>query len=318
MPFDVILISDVSIDEFLKVDDAVVLCDLNDRDCKICFDYAQKIPVSEFKASLGGNSANVAAGLAKLGLNVSVYSEIGDDSNGERFGRELKERGVDTSLLVKNHGETDTHCIVIYKGERTIFSYHRPKNYRLQKWEKPKWVYYSSLPKTFEAFQQELIDYLKINTDILKAFNPGLYHLKAGFKAYKPFLELTDLLFVNKEEALKILEESGQTVRPDTHIKELHQQLQSLGPQMTVVTDAANGASAGNKSNFVEAAAFEMSKPLVDKTGAGDAFASGFLGALIHGKDVTTALNWGLKNASACIREIGPMNGLLDQRSIAG
>jgi sugar/nucleoside kinase (ribokinase family) len=317
MPFDAVLISDVSIDEFLKVDDALVMCDINKHDCKVCFDYAEKVPVSEYRASLGGNSANVAAGMAKLGLNVSVYSEIGNDANGERFVQELKERGVDNTLLVKSLNQTDIHSIVVYKGERTIFSYHGPKNYKVQNWGEPKWLYYSSLPKQFEPFQQQLIDYIKEHPKILTAFNPGVYHFKAGFKAYAPFLTVTDLLFVNKEEANRILEQAGISAIPvSDKIIELHKALQKLGPKMTVITDAENGASVSDGQNFVESKIVELSKPVVDKTGAGDAFASGFLSALIYGESLKEALRWGLTNSSACIREIGPMNGVLTKKEI--
>ncbi len=347
MPFDAILISDVSIDEFLRVDDAQVICDINHDNCKICFDYAEKIPVSQFSTSLGGNSANVAVGMAKLGLNVAVYSEIGDDANGNRFVRELGERGVNTSLLVQNHGETDIHSIIIYKGERTILSYHKPKTYKIRNWEEPKWLYYSSLPKDFEPFQRELVDYLKTHPKVLTAFNPGVYHFKAGFKAYAPFLAITDVLFVNKEEAERILKQSDngsevcpppngsrlrahsadrQTILPgqpnQVELKQktehLHKVLQKLGPKMTIITDADNGASVHDGQNYYESKVYEIDKPVVDKTGAGDAFASGFLSALVRSKDVKTALTWGLKNSSACIREVGPMNGLSDIKQIDG
>ena len=317
MPFDAVLISDVSIDEFLKVDDALVMCDLKEHECKICFEYADKIPVSEYRASLGGNSANVAAGMAKLGLNVSVYSEIGNDANGERFFRELKERGIDTSLMVKSLNQTDIHSIIVYKGERTIFSYHGPKKYKIQSWGEPRWIYYSSLPKQFEPFQQQLVDYLKEHPKILTAFNPGVYHFKAGYKAYEPFLKITDLLFVNKEEALRILEQAGTPfTSPRDKTIELHKSLQSLGPKMTVITNAENGASVSDGINFAESGIVEINKPITDKTGAGDAFASGFLSALIYGKSLEDSLKWGLTNSSACIREIGPMNGLLSRNEV--
>jgi ribokinase len=252
---------------------------------------------------------------------------------------ELGERGVDTSLLVKNLNQTDIHSIIVYKGERTIFSYHGPKNYRIQDWGEPKWLYYSSLPKQFEPFQQQLVDYVKGHPKILTAFNPGVYHFKAGYKAYAPFLRITDLLFVNKEEALRILEQSdrvlscnipvhslsapsaeplgtGQLLHATRPNAELHKALQQLGPKMTVITDAENGASASDSKNFTESGIVEVNKPIVDKTGAGDAFASGFLSALIYGKSLKDALKWGLKNSSSCIREVGPMNGLLDRKII--
>lgn len=316
MPFDAILISDVSIDEYLRIDDAQVVCDINHENCKICFDYAEKIPVSQFSTSLGGNSANVAAGMVKLGLKVSVYSEIGNDVNGNRFVTELKERGVDNSFLIQSPGETNIHSIIIYKGERTILSYHRPRNYKIQKWDEPKWIYYSSLPQDFEPFQKELVGYLKSHPKVLSAFNPGVYHFKVGYKAYKPFLEITDLLFVNKEEAEKILDQAGVKEFATLPTIDLHKTLQKLGPKMTVITDGENGASASDGTNFAESGIFKLNLPVVDKTGAGDAFASGFISALLYGRNLKEAVDWGIKNSSACIREIGPMNGILTKEEI--
>lgn len=323
MPFDAILISDVSIDEFLKIDEAQVICDINKENCKICFDYAQKIPVAEFKTSLGGNSANVAAGMAKLGLKVAVFSQVGNDQNGSRFINELKKRGVDTSLITQINGETDIHSIIIYKGERTILSYHSPKIYQIQNWEEPKWIYYSSLPQGFQKFQQQLIDYLNNHKSVLCAFNPGVYHFKAGFKDYAPFLQITDLLFVNKEEAMQIIDQAQNFgALPERQNKDyannqlLHETLQRLGPKMTVITDGENGASVHDGVSFYSSDIYKIDKPVIDKTGAGDAFASAFLSALIYKKSAKTALDWGVKNASYCIREIGPMNGLLSLEEI--
>jgi sugar/nucleoside kinase (ribokinase family) len=217
--------------------------------------------------------------------------------------------------LIKNPGETDIHSIIIYKGERTIFSYHRPKNYKIQKWDEPKWIYYSSLPKKFEPFQQELINYLQKHPKILTAFSPGVYHFKVGYKAYSPFLKITDLLLVNKEEACRILEQAGEKTG-EISKQDLHTRVQKHGPKMTVITDAEKGASSHDGTRFVDSPALDINKPVADKTGAGDAFASGYLSALIYGKSLDQALQWGLKNSSSCIREIGPMNGILTRKEI--
>jgi len=200
------------------------------------------------------------------------------------------------------------------------------------------------LPQGFEEFQKNLVDYLTAHPKVLTAFNPGVYHFKAGFKAYEPFLQKTDVLFVNKEEALRILEQADggsevclppngsrlrahsadrQTVLPELSdgnrvTNGLHKSLQKLGPKMTVITDAENGASACSEDEYYESGIYEIDKPIVDKTGAGDAFASGFLSAIIHGKTIDQALRWGVKNSSAVIREIGPMNGLLSKKEMEG
>jgi sugar/nucleoside kinase (ribokinase family) len=305
MSFDVICIGDVSIDEFLKVDDAQIICDVNRENCQICFNYADKIPVSEFRNSLGGNSANVAAGLVKLGLKTSVYAELGDDTNADRFFTEFKQRGVDTSLLKKTKGEsTNIHEVIVYKEDRTILSYHKNWDYTLPLFEEPTWIHYSSLASNFAKVQQELMTYLANHPKTLIAFNPGTYHLKAGLDSFRDILKVTDALFLNKEEAKALCTKISS-------LAELHEQLQGLGPKMTIITDAENGASvATNTGDLIQDTIFIIKKPILDKTGAGDAFTSGFLGALIHKKSLKTALKWGLINSSSVIREIGPMNGL--------
>ena len=57
--------------------------------------------------------------------------------------------------------------------------------------------------------------------------------------------------------------------------------------------------------------------PVVETTGAGDAFASGFLAALFYDKDLNTALDWGLKNSASVIGKIGGVEGLLTRDVIA-
>ncbi len=52
------------------------------------------------------------------------------------------------------------------------------------------------------------------------------------------------------------------------------------------------------------------------KTGAGDAYASGFLAALIHGKSPVDAMKWGAANAAGVIQKIGAHRGLLKRAGV--
>jgi len=54
----------------------------------------------------------------------------------------------------------------------------------------------------------------------------------------------------------------------------------------------------------------------VDTTGAGDAFASGFLAAHLKGKNIGEALQWGIINSSNSVTEYGGQKGLLTQEKI--
>ena len=298
---DILVIGDCDIDLYMKVAREA----LSESEGKVCFFHGTKIPIEEFKTNIAGNACNVAVGCNKLGLSTSVYTELGDDANADIFINKFRKLGIDTTFCIKNpNTSTNVHPIIIYNNERTIFSYHEVRKYKVKEWSKPKWIYYTSLSKGFEVFQTELVDYLKKNPDIGVATNPATFQLKAGVDHLRNFLAVTHLLFVNKEEAQTLTENV-------TEVRKLHEYLHELGPKITVITDGKNGASVSDGNSFETTPSIVPSKDIADKTGAGDAFSSGFLSALFYGKSLKTALKWGALNSSNVLTEIGATKGLL-------
>jgi ribokinase len=309
MKYDLLTIGDTSIDMFMKVDDATVHCDVNHENCEISFKYGEKIPVEEFRISVGGNSINVASGTSKLGLKTKVYTELGDDNNADLAINALKENGVSTEFCTKNKDSiTNTHPIVVFKGERTIFSHHEPKTYKLGNFGKPAIVYYTSLGEGFEDFQKELLELLKESTETIFAMNPGSTMMKIGLEEIKKVFERLDILFVNKEEARKII---GKDLETD----KLHKELTNMGIKLSVITDGTNGSSCFDGQNIYKEEIHDFGKK-VDATGAGDSFAAGFLSAIHHKKSAQEALRWGSRNAGSVITKIGALEGLLTKEEI--
>lgn len=298
---DLLTIGDSSIDQFMKVEEGSA----DELQGEICFLHGSKVPIESFATSIAGNALNVAVGTTLLEVKTALYTEIGDDVNADRIINELKHLGVHTDYCIKNKGSlTDVHPIVVYNDDRTIFIYHAKRNYELRNWPTPKWIYYSSVGKNFGDFQNELIEYLKSNPDVGVAFNPGTYHLKSGLDAISDFLKVTHLLILNREETIQLVGEGKD--------EELHKKLQKLGPKLTVITDGNKGASAYDGQEFISMPAYEEAEPVVDKTGAGDAFSSGFLSAIIHNKSLEQAVKWGLINSSSVIRIPGAVHGLIN------
>jgi sugar/nucleoside kinase (ribokinase family) len=310
MKTDLLTIGDVDIDLYMKIDEKEVVSSTEGGgEAKICFYHGSKIPVSHFDTSVAGNSLNVGVACSLLGLKTELYTETGDDDNANKVLSELKGFGVGTAYCIRNKGTpTNVHTVIIYGGDRTIFSYHEKRTYKVRDWEEPGWLYYTSLGYGFEGFQEELISYLKEHSKVGVAFNPGTIQMKMGLEKLKNFIEITDILFLNTEEAKRLV--------GDFPLKELHKKIHLLGAKLSVITDAQNGASASDGDSVIEINAYSDSRPVVDKTGAGDAFSSGFLSAIFYGKNLKEALAWGVINAGNQIKEIGSLKGLCDKKQI--
>jgi len=293
----------------MRINNADVLGSPEDNNYKICLTFASKIYVDEFESSLAGNSCNNVIAATKLGLKCQIYTEFGNDGNAELFIKEFKAQGIDTTYCIQNEGTpTNVHAIISYRDERTILSYHEPQTYKVRNWPKPKWIYYTSMVENFDGFQASLVEYLKENPDIGIAFNPGTYHMKAGVDRLKNILHVSHVLFVNREEAHKLVGE-------DT-IENVHQKLHDLGPKLTIVTEGSKGSSAYDGHTLVAVGKYTDLRPVVDNTGAGDAHSSGVLAALHYKKDMETALKWGTINAASVIRQVGATHGQVNKAEL--
>lgn len=304
------MIGDSTIDEYLKLDSAEVECSKDEINCKICLPFGSKIPVNEYKATIAGNSINTGVGLAKLGLKVAIDTELGFDAFGNQILNELNQRGINTKYTRLNEGKiTNVHQILFFQDERTILTYHEKYNYELKKWDsKPKLIHYSSQAGNFEEYMYSLIEYLKENRDVISSFNPGSAQIKLGLSKLKKFLNYTDILFVNKEEAFFITNQN-QT-------KDQHKTLEEMGVKMSVITNGKKGSSVYSNNEYFSVGLLEENLPIKDKTGAGDSHSAGFLAGIFYNKSLEESLLWGTINSAYCLTEIGAVNGLLTKNKI--
>lgn len=304
---DLITIGDATLDTFLILDDTSSGCHMSKDNKLVCFDFAQKIPITHTAQSVGGNAANVAVGVKKLGKKTCIRTELGDDINGQIILDALKQAGVDDSLIkIIQNGDTRYSTVLNYKSERTILSYHAKRNYTLPNLPHTKWIFFTSMGKTFEKVETKLLNYLKKNPHIKLACNPGSYQFDKGLTHVKKLLGLTDLLVVNKEEAIKLVGKKP--------IKSLLQALLKKGVKEVVITDSLNGSYASNgvESYFMKPYPIRAKA----KTGAGDAYTSGFLAAILYGKSLAESMQWGTANAGGVIQEFGAQKGLLTKTKL--
>jgi len=304
--FDLISIGDTTTDVFLGIRDASIERRPKERGQELCLRYADKIGVDGKKEIEGvGNAANVAVGCARLGLKSSLWTILGNDEDAKRIATDVfPKEGVSGSYVEFDTKKRTNYSVILsYRAERTILVYHAPRTYKFPELGKSNWVYFTSMGNGWEEVVGDLKEYVTRNS-VKLAFNPGTYQLMPGsLTALKEVLSFTEVIFLNAEEAMKILETDSKI------INNLLEGIQKLGAKIVVITDGSKGAFAKTNSELFFAPTVP-GRP-IERTGCGDSFAAAFLAALFNQKDLSEALLWGSINAASVIQYIGSRAGLL-------
>lgn len=316
---EVICVGSVSKDIFLPTAEGVILETPEDITAKekVAFELGGKYRIDDRYEAVGGVAANVAIGLARLGNSTAVYSCVGNDEMGKFIEAELHEEGVATELL--RHlpsAKTDLSAIIVLtqSGERTIF-HNRDANEQLvierEKFCGAKWLFVSALNGNWKKNLADLISIRK-ERDLLLAFNPGQHNIKDDAKMIFSVLSQVDILLLNKDEAIELLLQSEP--RPsDNELNDelfLLEKLAQTGVKRIGMTDGKRGSWGCDGKEYWHCPIFTRSG-VVDSTGAGDAFGSGFFAAHLAGKTLPEALQYGMANSGSVVGFYGAVEGLL-------
>lgn len=309
---ELLSIGDATMDVFLEPTESEALCNVDSKECYICFSYGEKIPVKHLNYSVGGNAANNAVGTRRLGVNSALVATLGTDPTGNEIVTKLKEENVNLDYTIQQeNAESNFSTVINYGGERTIFSYHAPRSYEFPVNLPPTtWIYLTSMGETFQAFYNHFIEWKRERADVRLAFNPGSRQLRADIEIIKPVMEETYVIYVNRKEAETL------TGFGDSHGREhdLLERLSQMGPRTCIVTDGSGGSFVYDGERFWRAGVLPVDA--FERTGAGDAFGAGCVAALIKGKDWEEALLWGTVNSASVIGYIGSQKGLLSEEEM--
>lgn len=310
---DVLSIGDVVTDAFIKLFDDRAHTYENEHGKWLTMPYGMKVPFDYAKVVEGvGNAANAAVSFARLGLNSGLVSNVGEDSYGRDIISALHRQKVDSRFIHINPGKiSNYHYVLWYKEERTLLIKHEEYDYhwpRFRVTDVPKWIYFSSISKNaLDSYHEHVQEWLEDNPEVKFAFQPGTFQLEAGVERLVKLYKRSNVLIVNREEAVTI---SGGDYH-DLH--DLLNRLHDLGPEVVVITDGPDGAYASNGQKRLKMPPYPDPAPPVERTGAGDAFASTFVAALIHGSNLEGALQWAPINSMNVVQHMGAQEGLLSQ-----
>lgn len=281
----------------------------------LCMTYGTKIPFEEAIIINGvGNAANAAVAFARLDILSALRSDIGDDLVGRDILHALSHEGVSTEFIQTHEGyKSNYHYVLWYKDDRTILIKHENYKYEwpeIRAYQKPEWIYMSSIGESGDIIHKGLGEYLFTNPDVKLAFQPGTFQIREGAQKLHKLYSRTEIFAANKEEYQQILHSNA------TEEKTLINKMHKLGPKILLLTDGPNGAYASDGKQIVFMPPYPDPKPPVDRTGAGDAYASTFTAAIMEEQDMASALAWAGINSCSVVQKVGAQAGLLSQEEI--
>jgi len=265
----------------------------------------KKLALDEVVFSTGGNVTNAAVTFARQGLHSKYFWAIGTDPASQGILKALDEDGVDTSYVVQQDNYRASYSVILLadNGERTILNYHGTKfngdDLNLDLVGKADWVYLSSLGN-IELLEKIVTTAKDHNVKVM--LNPAAAELEETSKL-KAILEDIEVLIVNKEEAQQVVE--------GTSLEELARHGTNYCPTV-IVSDGPNGAVLTDSKTIVKAGMYE-DVPVVDRTGGGDAFGSGFLSYWSQGKSLAESAIFASANSTSVVSQIGAKAGILGE-----
>lgn len=314
--FDVLSVGDIVTDDFIQLlDNEEKVEHEKDGSQWLAIPFGTKIPFADRQVvEAVGNASNAAVAFARLGLKSGFVTNVGGDQYGRDMITALNKSGVDHRFVHINPGKkSNYHFVLRYKAERTILIKHEEYDYHwphLRPNEVPRWIYFSSISEHAIPYHDQVADWLDQHPEVKLAFQPGTFQMEAGAERLKRIYQRSEVLILNREEAVTV----GGGDHADVH--DLINKLHALGPKIVVVTDGPAGAYASDGSNCYAMPLYPDPAPPVDRTGAGDAFASTFVAALAKGLSVENALRWGPINSMSVVQKVGAQAGLVTEKQL--
>lgn len=312
---DILAVGDVVTDAFIKLLDDGERIEHRPDGMWLAIPFGTKVPFDHVEVIPAvGNASNAAVTFAKLGLKSGLVSNVGADEAGREILRSLHKAKVDPRFVQINPGNSSNyHYVLWYKEERTILIKHEQYDYHWPHFriiDIPKWIYFSSISQHASDYHDQLASWLEAHPVVKMAFQPGTFQIEAGARKLKRIYERAEILAVNREEAATI---SGGKKQ---NIDDLFDRLHKLGPKIVLISDGHAGAYASDGEKRFKMPIYPDPKPPFERTGAGDAFSSTFVAAIMQGADIEGALLWAPINAMSVVQKVGAQAGLLNIREI--
>ncbi len=279
--------------------------------------YGDKISLSNYRIDIGGSGANVAVGLTRLGLDTQLTTFFSQDMLATVLRDQLQTETVNYKEINVSE-QTPVSIIMMLGADHSIMTYHRvlPETIKLDL-PTSRWLYLGPIHETSSIVVEQVIEN-KIKHDTKICLNPSLSQIEERSRYLYSLLRSTEVLIVNRHEGQLLTGLGSRAINDD-----VVDGLLRLGPRIVCLTLGDKGAIAATKSHRIMMKALAERHQIIDTTGAGDGFVSGFLYGVITSENeaddrkyLDRALRLGQLNSSKVVELIGAETGLLTKDEI--
>ena len=256
----------------------------------------EKAPLAAFTQQGGGQAATAMVTVARLGGRSAVVGARGDDEFGERIEQSFEDEGVDISHLHVIAGCTSLTAVCVSvagTGHRTIF-YREETKGQLEPQQLAREFIISG--RCFLTDTHHPRAGLAAARWAKEAGIPVVVDLERFTETSDQLLAIADYPILPADYALEFTDE--------TDLRKAAEKLLSYRPTVLVITRGARGALAYTANEVIEQPAFVV-EPVVDTTGAGDAFHGAFAYGLALGYDLPRNLVFASAVAGLNCRQLG-------------
>ncbi|MGN6341007.1 MAG: PfkB family carbohydrate kinase [Ginsengibacter sp.] len=266
---------------------------------------AIETPFGKIDKIVGGSATYVAYAASHLTNPVQQISIIGNDFPEEEM-NELKSRGVDLSGVEvvpdqksffwsgKYHLDMNSRdTLVTDLNVLADFNPKVPEQYQDAK--------YLMLGNLMPSLQLSVIEQLRTRPELV-VLDTMNFWMETAMDDLKKVLQKVDVLLINDSEARQLSGEYSIVKSAKSILK--------MGPKFLIIKKGEHGALLFHENEVFFAPALPLEE-VFDPTGAGDAFAGGFIGHIDHTKNISfenmkTAIIVGSAMASFCVEAFGP------------
>ncbi len=322
--YDVLAVGDAMIDTLVRADDSFLdllkleknsVTRIDEEKAKSLFSYLDTLDVKqedfldEIKNMSGGSAANTAAGLSSLGVKVGYIGRVFADKDGKHFFQKLEDRGIDCLISPTVDGINTGRSLVIITpdGARTMCTFVGTKTQEEDVDEEaiqnaglvfvPAFMMESAegkaaLNKVVRLASKHGVKIALSLSDpaCVKRHQHDLLKLVAG---------IVDIVFANKSEA------SALVGTPDHQLSmDALKALSKKRPFIAAVTVGKKGVDIISQDQQINVPANKIEK-IIDKTGVGALFASGFLYAYLQKESLENCGKLGNLLAAEGIKSLG-------------